>query len=104
MPAERLSHPGFEAAPGLRVITLDDDAVVFNPFSWETHLLNPAAALVLDIAAAAPCTEAAVAEVLAEVLDEDERPLAAEHAHRLLWELAGLRLLIERPAGPDEGR
>jgi len=85
------------------MVALDDDAIVFNPFSWETHLLNSAAALVLEMAASAPCTEAAVSEVLAEVLDERERPQAADHAKRLLWELVSLRLLIEGSAEPDAG-
>ena len=91
----------FEPASGVRVVALDDDSVVFNPFSWETHVLNPAAALVLDLAAAHPCTLEDVREVLAESLDADERPQADEHARRLLGQLVGLRLLVERTAGRD---
>ena len=94
----------YVAAPDLRVVPLDDEAVVFNPFSWETHVLNPAAALVLDIAADAPCSAADIAEVFAEVLDDDERPRAAEHAHSVLAQLLGLRLLTERPLDADAGR
>lgn len=88
----------------MRLVDFDGDAVAFNPFSWETHLLNPAAALVLDMAAAGPCTEADVAQVLADVLDESERPRAADHAQRLLRELIGLRLLDECGVEPGAGR
>jgi len=94
----------YVATPDLRVVPLDDEAVVFNPFSWETHVLNPAAALVLDIAAEGPCSAADIAEVFAEVLDDDERPRAAEHAHSVLAQLLGLRLLTERPLDADAGR
>lgn len=93
----------FEAAAGVRVVTLDDDAIVFNPFSWETHLLNPAAALVLDVVATSPCTETGVCAVLLELLDEQERPRALHHARRLLRELVELRLLNERAVDSDAG-
>jgi hypothetical protein len=45
--------------------------------------------------AAAPRTEADVAQMLADVLEESERYRAADHAQRLLRELIGLRLLDE---------
>jgi PqqD family protein of HPr-rel-A system len=88
----------------VRIRRLDDDAIVFNPFSWETHLLNPAAALVLELSASDDCTVASVTEVLAEVLDDAERLRAAEHARQLLNELVGMRLLVEIAAGPDAGQ
>ena len=94
----------FELAAGVRFFRLDDDAIVFNPFSWETHLLNPAAALVLDLAAVEPCTEAGIQDVLEEVLTEDERPRAGEHAKRLLEELVSMRLLVERSLETHAGR
>jgi PqqD family protein of HPr-rel-A system len=93
----------FELASGVRLHRLDDDTIVFNPFSWETHLLNPAAALVLDIAAFNDCTESDVVDVLSEVLDDNERPRAAEHARQLVNELLSLRLLVETTAEPDAG-
>ena len=93
----------FALAAGLRVVALDDDAVVFNPFSWETHVLNPAAALVLDLVSAHPCTFSDVCGVLAEMLNDEEQPRAAEHAQRLLAALVGLRLIVERPAEVDAG-
>ena len=94
----------YALAPEVRLRRVDDDAVVFNPFSWETHLLNPAAALVLEQSALGDCTETGVAEVLAEVLDESERPHAEQHARQLLDELVSLRLLVETTARPDARR
>lgn len=88
-----------ELVAGVRVVTLDDEAVVFNPFSWETHLLNPAAALLLERLQASPCSEGELAALLAEALDEAERPLADEHARRLVADLASLRLVVgEKPS------
>lgn len=96
--------PSYAIAKGVRLCVLDDEAIVFNPFSWETHLLTPAAAVVLESVASAPCTEGGVRDILGEVLDEQERPRAAEYAHRLLRELTDLRLLVELASGSDEGR
>lgn len=94
----------YAIAPDVRLSMLDDEAIIFNPFSWETHLLNCAAALALDMAASGSCTEAGVGELLAEVLDEQERPRAAEHAQELLQQLLALRLLVEQPSESDAGR
>jgi PqqD family protein of HPr-rel-A system len=93
----------YALSPDVRIRRLDDDAIVFNPHSWETHLLNPAAALVLELSGSDDCTVASVADILAEVLDDAERPRAAEHARQLLNELVGLRLLVELAAEPDAG-
>jgi len=94
----------YALAPEVRLRRLDDDAIVFNPSSWETHLLNPAAALVLEYSASGDCTEAGVAEILAEVLDDKERPHAGQHARLLLDELVSLRLLVETTAPTDAPR
>ncbi len=94
----------FQAAAGLRVVTLDDDAVVFNPFSWETHVLNAAAALVLEMAIERPCTAGEVVDLMAELLSDDARGDAAEHANRLLDDLRRLRLLVEVSDGDDPDR
>lgn len=94
----------YALSTGLRIQRLDEDAVVFNPFSWETHLLNPAAALVLEDSALGGCTETGVAAILAEVLDDNERPYAEQLARQLLDELVSLRLLVETTARPDACR
>jgi PqqD family protein of HPr-rel-A system len=83
----------FGLAPGVRVKVFDDEAVVFNPFTWETHVLNPSATLVLERLHAGPCSRHEIEELLAEALSEDDRVHAAQHAKRLLDELCSLRLL-----------
>ena len=99
-----LTSRRYAVAADVRLRILDDEAIVFNPFSWETHLLNPAAALVLEMASSGACTEGDMGDVLAEVLEEHERPRAAEHAKVLVQELLTLRLLIEQPPESDAGR
>ena len=94
----------YALTPDVRLRKLDDDAIVFNPFSWETHLLNPAASLVLEFSASGDCTEAAVVDILTEVLDNNERPHAGQQARQLLDELVSLRLLVETTARPDARR
>jgi PqqD family protein of HPr-rel-A system len=98
------AQASYALAPGVRVLTLDDDAVVFNPFSWETHVLNPAAALVLDMAAQRPCTLQGLSHAFAELLSAEEQPHADGHARRLLGELVSLRLLVASPLQGDAGR
>ena len=39
----QLSNPADTA-----VLRFDDEALVFNPATWETHLLNESASIVLD--------------------------------------------------------
>lgn len=83
----------FAAADGLRVREFDDDAVVFEPVSWEAHLLNPAARAVLALLLERPHTEVEVAAFLREALLPGERAGAAAHARRLLGELQSLDLV-----------
>ena len=98
-----MTHLRVKAVEDVRLVDFDGDAVAFNPFSWETHLLNPAAALVIEMVAAAPCSESDVAQMLADVLEASERPRAADHARRVLRELIGLRLLDECEVEPGTG-
>jgi PqqD family protein of HPr-rel-A system len=88
----------FELMPGVKVSVFGDEAVVFNPFSWETHVLNAAATIVLELVQAG-CTAQEAAQILDEVLAEDERASAREYANRLLDDLASLRLIV--PAGGE---
>lgn len=86
----------YAVVPGVRIVLFDDEAVVFNPFSWETHVLNAAATLVLEELSHRPCSPGDVAALLSEALDDSERPDAASHATRLLDELSSLRLITSR--------
>ena len=91
------------AVDGLRIRHFDDDAVVFDPLSWDAHLLNPAAISVLALLTEAPRSEAEIAAFLAEALQADEQPHAAAHARRLLGELQSLGLVrhTETPQSAD---
>jgi PqqD family protein of HPr-rel-A system len=88
-----LSDRRYRAAAGIRVLDFTDEFVVFNPLSWDAHLLNAAAAAVLELLAEAPRTEEEVAAFLREALLDAERAAAAEHALRLLQELTRLGLV-----------
>jgi PqqD family protein of HPr-rel-A system len=83
----------YRAAPALRICDFDDETVVFNPLSWETHVLNPAAAAVLELLQEAPRSLDDVEAFLAEALDPDEACAAHDHAQRVLEELSELRLI-----------
>ncbi|MCX8113647.1 MAG: HPr-rel-A system PqqD family peptide chaperone [Burkholderiaceae bacterium] len=75
------------------MLDFGDEFVVFNPLSWDAHLLNAAAAAVLDLLAEAPHTETDVAAFLQETLLDSEREAAPEHARQLLEELIRLGLV-----------
>jgi PqqD family protein of HPr-rel-A system len=73
------------------VLRFDDEALVFNPSSWETHLLNEAAALVLDALVAGPRS---VDEIVAQVESEVAVPEDfAGQVDALLGQLESLGLV-----------
>jgi len=77
--------------PDLRILRFDDESVVFNPFLWHTHLLNAAAALILDALADGP---AAAGELAAAIADEAGSPaIPPDQIEKLLGELEGLALV-----------
>lgn len=97
-----LAEPGcFVASEGLRITEFDDEAVVFDPLSWEAHLLNAAATAVLDLFLSGPQTEQQVQDYLSEVLLPQEQAEAAAHAKHLIRELVSLGLI--RPAAGTHG-
>jgi PqqD family protein of HPr-rel-A system len=78
------------------VLRFDDEALVFNPWSWETHLLNESAALVLDALLAGPRSRE---EIVAEVAAAGEAVLPADfdgQVGALLGHLASLGLVVAR--------
>ncbi len=77
---------------GIRIRRFDDEALVFNPLTWETHLLNDVATRVLDAVAEEPRTEAGV---VAELYGDDAAESARVQIARFLAELEALAL-IER--------
>jgi PqqD family protein of HPr-rel-A system len=79
------------AHPDLRILRFDDESVVFNPFLWHTHLLNPAAALILDALEEGPATAAELAGGLSDESGTPAIPVAQIEA--ALEQLAGLALV-----------
>ncbi|MCS6944158.1 MAG: HPr-rel-A system PqqD family peptide chaperone [Sutterellaceae bacterium] len=83
----------YVAAPNLKMHDFDDEVVVFDPLSWDAHVLNAAAAAVLEFLRQAPRTVDDVTALLRTVLREQERTAAAVHARDLLSELSNLCLV-----------
>jgi PqqD family protein of HPr-rel-A system len=94
----------FAAVDGLRFRHFDDEAVVFDPLSWDAHLLNPAAIVVLELLLESPRSEDEVIAFLAEVLQPDEQAQAPAHARRLIGELQSLNLLRRVALTPSANR
>jgi PqqD family protein of HPr-rel-A system len=86
---------------GLRIHRFGDDALVFNPVTWETHLLNGVAMRVLDVLNTAPMGEADLVEEIFAT-DGDANALAAkrEEIARFLDELGRLDLAELDRSGP----
>ena len=91
----------FRATPALRVRNVEDGALVFDPLSWDVHLLNPAAALVLR----AVMSECRSAAQIADILQGAQADADSATVHR--WtdtavdELESLGL-IEREAADED--
>jgi|SRR5690606_1391371 len=62
----------------VRIVRLDDAALVFNPLSWQTHYLNEAAHCIFDALCERPMS---VDELLAETIEPDDRLDAAAQTH-----------------------
>ncbi len=76
---------------GLRVARFDSEAVVFNPVSWQTHLLNDTAVRALEALMSGPQSLAdVVTAVLGDVTHPDHR---VEMIQSLLAELEALGLV-----------
>ncbi len=93
----------YRAVAGVRCLDLGDEAVVFDPLSWDAHVLNEAAVAVLELLRQ-PCTVDRIAAFLGEALVESERDAAPAHARRLLDELVALRLVHEVDEKPVADR
>lgn len=84
----------YRAAPELTVIDFEEESVLFNERTWETHLLNTAAAEVLALCRT-PCTLQHIAQTLAQWLTPEEAVHASSHAEQIVESLLGLRLIDE---------
>lgn len=82
----------FVAARGIRVLTFDDESVIFNPLSWDAHLLNAAAAVVLEFLER-PRAIGEVEQLLREALLEEQQGDAPAHVRLLLQQFEQLGLV-----------
>lgn len=89
----------YAAVEGIRAFDFGDESIVFNPLSWDAHLLNAAAAAVLELFAGGAQSEQDVENYLRELLVAPDGADAALHMRRLLDELAQLGLV--RPLAAD---
>jgi PqqD family protein of HPr-rel-A system len=99
--SERSPPERFVVTQGLRIWEFDDEAVVFDPISWDAHLLNPAATAVLELLQQTPRTEAEIAAFLADALEFRVKAQAAVHTKRLLGDLQALGLVRAGKASED---
>lgn len=83
----------YAAVAGIRALDFGEECIVFNPLSWDAHLLNAAAAMVLDRLTEGAQTLAEVERYLGDLLVDVERVDAAAHAQRLVGELEHLGLV-----------
>jgi PqqD family protein of HPr-rel-A system len=84
----RLAHPQDTA-----FLRFDDEALVFNPESWETHFLNDSAAFVLESLLDRPHS---IEEIVAEVSRASAAPMPDEFSNQvaeLLRQLEALGLV-----------
>lgn len=78
---------------GIRIRRFGDEALVFNPLTWETHLLNGAAVRVLDALSAGLRTEASIARDVWGLEGGPDRPDSARgEIGQFLEELGSLGL------------
>jgi len=89
----------YAAVADLRIREFEDAALVFQPLSWDAHLLNPAAMAVLELCMEGAPTQLDVEQFLADALEAGSRHGAAEHAALLLDELT--RLGVIKPLSAD---
>ena len=82
------------APGGARHASLGHHLVVFNSSSWETHVLNAAAAEVFLALVEGPRTAAEISALLADLLRPDERSSAPAHAETTLAQLQALGLVV----------
>lgn len=86
------------AVEGLRWHALDDEFVVFNPLTWDAHLLNASAAALLQHLSQRAAAQEEVSALMQELLAEDAAARAVELTATLLGDLQQLGLVC--PQGP----
>jgi len=93
----------FTRHPDIRVVRFDAEAVVFNPLSWETHLLNETAAHVVGYLRRRPQSAAELAAALVQDLDPESAAEAyTDQIEALLEELEALGLVMRAGSGAGD--
>jgi PqqD family protein of HPr-rel-A system len=78
----------------MRVLEFDGDVVVFNPTSWQTHILNDSAGLVLKALRNAPQSRDQLVALLDSATSgEADRQLVRDAVDNLLVEFASAGLI-----------
>jgi PqqD family protein of HPr-rel-A system len=93
-----LIAPRFRIGDAVRVHHFGDESVVFNPLTWETHVLNPAASLAVRRLQQDACGIRELSALLEAELEESERASAQQHAASLIDTLRAMHLLSVEPA------
>ncbi len=83
----------YVAAGPLKRYAFGTDLILFNPLSWETHVLNEAASAVLELIEEAPRSIEEIAEFFFEALTDSEQARALEHAKKVISDLEALELI-----------
>ena len=65
------------SAAGVTLCAFDDAVVAFDCHAWETHIVDERAAIVLEALAQGPCTQEAIARLLAFHAQCEPREVAA---------------------------
>lgn len=86
-------EPRFAAQSHLRIVHLDDEAVVFHPRSWASHVLNAAASAVLESVLERPRSRADIKSLLAGLLDPVELDSLDEHVDVVIENLRLIDLI-----------
>lgn len=89
----------WQLTPGqtLRFRQFDDDIVLYNDLSGDTHLLGDGAVHVLGVLQHGPAADASLRASLAAALGADSGPDFDEEADTILGQLASLFLIERRP-------
>jgi PqqD family protein of HPr-rel-A system len=84
-----------------RVARFEDGALIFNPVSWETHLVAAPAIRVVEALARGPLSETELAARVADGEDDPARSAGVlDHVRTVLEELERLGLVFSGPQPP----
>ncbi len=83
---------------GLKLFTFDDEVAAFNPVTWDTHLLDASAVVVLELLAQGPAAPAEIEHGLSRIRGADAD--TAQLAQALIEQLSSAGLIEAEPVDP----